>query len=143
MVRGLGFGAFLFVDGDGFQAFGGSGGEQMVVDAQAGVSVPGAGLIVPEGVEGFGGVEGAEGVGEAGIDEGVEGVSGFGADQGVIGGQGAGGEIGVGGADIVIAGEDEILVGVEECFGVGAQAVHPFQLIGVAGVAAGIAVGEV
>ncbi len=104
MVRRLGFGAFLFVDCYGFQAFGGSGGEQMVVDTQAGVSVPGAGLVVPEGVQGFFGVEGAEGVGQAGIDEGVEGVSGFGADQGVVGGEGAGGEIGVGGADIIVAG---------------------------------------
>ncbi len=132
MIRGLGFGAFLFVDCGAGQVFGDAGGEQCVVDAQAGVSVPGAGLVVPECVEGVVRVQGADGFGEAEPEQGVEGAAGFGADQSVGFGDGTGCEVGIGGADIIVAGEDEICVGIQHGLGVGAQGGHPFEFISVA-----------
>ena len=143
VVRGLGLGAFLAVGLGGGQAFGEGRGEEGVVDAEAGVAAPGAGLVVPEGVGAAGGLEGSDGVGEAVPEEGSEGGAGFGADEGVGGREGAGGVVLVGGGDVVVAGEDAGGVVVEEGFGAGGEEGHPAEFVGVAFVAARVAVREV
>ena len=84
-----------------------------------------------------------DGVGQPRPEQAAKARARLGADQRVGGGQGAGREIGVGRADIVVAGEDQRRVGGEQVRRVRAQRLHPAQLGLVAVHAAGIAVGEV
>ena len=85
-----------------------------MIDAQALVARPGAGLVVPEGPAFFAGVQGTERVGEAKPHQAAVARAGFRADQGVTGGQRAGGEISVGRADVVVAEDGELGIGGEE-----------------------------
>ena len=114
-----------------------------MVDAEAEVPRPGAGLVVPKGVGGSFGLQGADGVGETEPEERAVAGAGFRADQGVGEGQGAGGEVHVGRADIVVAGQDQGAVGVQEGSGAGGQGLHPGELVGVARGAAGVAVWQI
>ncbi len=58
------------MDDDVLEAIGGLGREQQVVDADAGIAAPGAGLEVPEG-ECFLVVDGAQRVGQAKVEQGA------------------------------------------------------------------------
>ena len=140
MVAGLGLVAFVAVGGGGDEAFGKVGREEGVVDAEAEVAAPGAGLVVPECVGLAAGLDGAESVGEALPEHGAESGTGFGPEQGVAGRERAGGEILVGRADVVVAGEGAWLVGVEQGLGAVGEALHPAELVGKSFGAAGIAV---
>src|SRR5690606_11857876 len=94
----------VLVDADVVEAVGGLGGEEQVVDADAGVAAPGAGLEIPEG-EGLFAIHGAQGVGHADVFQGAEAFEAFGAVEGVA--PPGGGVVGVDG------GRDEVKVAHE------------------------------
>src|SRR5690606_1984646 len=65
-------GAHFLVDRDAAQAVGGLRREEQVVDADAVVALPGAGLVVPERIEAVLVGDGAQGVCEAEVEKGAE-----------------------------------------------------------------------
>ena len=69
VVGRVGQAAYGLVDAGGREAVGGLRREQQVVDAQAPVLGPAAGLVVSERVDGRVGLEGAHGVGQAEIEQ--------------------------------------------------------------------------
>ena len=69
MVGRLGLAALVLVDADGREAVGGLRREQQMVDAQAVVLLPGAGLVIPVGVLRPLDMDGAHRVGQAEIEQ--------------------------------------------------------------------------
>jgi hypothetical protein len=73
VVRRFRLAAFVTFDTDGGQAVGGLRREQQVIDTQAEVTRPGAGLVVPIGILPPGGMKRADGIGQAKIEQRAEG----------------------------------------------------------------------
>ena len=86
VIGGLLLGAFFPVRIGGDQPLRQRGRQQGMVDAQAQVALPGAGLVVPEGLGRVVRVHRAHRIGQAEPEQFSKVLAGFGADEGVGGG---------------------------------------------------------
>jgi hypothetical protein len=130
VVRGLFPGAGEAVHLGAAQTVGGLRGEQHVVDTDAVVLLPGAGLIVPERVDAGAGLAGAQSVGEAERLQAAQRGARFRLEERVVDPRLR--ALGVDGLgdDVVVAGEDEGFLLVEQIAGVRLEPLHPGQLVG-------------
>ena len=97
-----------------------------MVDAETGVARPGAGGVVPEGVEPLlVGVERAQRVGPALVDDAAEGGLAFGLEQRVIGHRPAREGVAVLGNDVEVAGQHRRPLLGKDCGGPLAEPIHP------------------
>ncbi|GGI67195.1 hypothetical protein GCM10007973_00410 [Polymorphobacter multimanifer] len=117
--------------------------EEQVIDAEAVVALPGAGLIVPEGPYAAARVEAADGVGPALPEQGAEGGAAFRLHERVVLHGARVPDVVVMGDDVVIAGEDDGSAEAEQGRGVRLEAGHPGELVIELGAGLGVAVGEV
>src|SRR5690606_22188534 len=106
MIAGLFLFSWLAVDLAAFQAIGGLRREHQMIDAQAFVALPAAGLVIPEGIAMALGMEVQERIGIAEADEGAEMSASLEAGEGILG---PGHRI----IDIVV-GRDDVVVAAEE-----------------------------
>ena len=117
--------------------------QQQMVDPQALVLLPGAGLVVPEGVEpGLVG-DRAQRIGQAEAEQGLESLARLGLEQRVLGP--GGGIVDVAGCrnDVEVAGEDQRLLGLEPLLRILKKPRHPFELVGIFLGSDRIAVGQI
>ena len=117
--------------------------EQEMIDADAVIAVPGAGLVIPERVMPRPLHSRAERLGEAAIDDPAEGGAAFWqGERVVVPFVGVGGVL-VLGDDVVIAAHQYWFLAGQKIGGPGAQPVHPGQLVVVFRPRRGVAVGQV
>ena len=114
-----------------------------MVDAQAAVALPGARLVIPERVDRAVRMHRADRIGQPVPQQAAEAGAAFRPQQRVVRRQGTGRQVVIGRADIVIAGDQERSVGLQQRLGAFGEPVEPGQLVGEARLAAGIAVGQV
>jgi hypothetical protein len=99
----------MLVDAGCHQPVGGLRGEEQVVDADAVVLLPGAGLIIPERIDAVRLCRGADGIREAEIGERAKACPSLRQEERVADPQLRIMDVDLGGDDVVVAGEDQRL----------------------------------
>ena len=101
-----------------------------MINAEAGIALPAARRIVPEGVELLVvGVEGAKCIGPAVMNDLAIGGARLGLEQSIVGGSPDRKDIAIFGHDVPVAGEHRRPLVREQLLGMAAEPVHPVELV--------------